>query len=329
MMLAGDIGGTKVNLGVFETAGNTLRLAETATFLTRDYSGISEILSEFITSTGRPQEVLSLGVAGPVTGSSCRLTNIDWEIDAGSLKQELGFSEVLLVNDLAAGAAGLPFLREGDVQVLQPGRPDSNGRKAIVSAGTGLGQAFLIPEAAADRWLIVDTEGGQCGLSAYCIEDLEIMQYFHGLGSPVAVEHVLSGEGLVRLFQYYHSRQGRGDGRLPALDLTAEEIVVRSRNEERGPCREAVNRFASFLGGVAGDLALQGLATGGIYLGGGIAPAISHCLAEGSFLKSFNNRDKFHGWMKTVPVYLILNERSPLWGAAELVVGGRVVMARH
>ena len=89
MILAGDIGGTKVNLGVFETAGNTLRLAETATFLTRDYSVISEILSEFITSTGRPQEVLSLGVAGPVTGSSCRLTNIDWEIDAGSLKQEV------------------------------------------------------------------------------------------------------------------------------------------------------------------------------------------------------------------------------------------------
>lgn len=328
MILAGDVGGTKVNLGIFETAGNTLRLVESATFPTRGHADVADILAEFIKSAGQPQqEMLCLGVAGPVQGDRCRLTNLAWEIDAGILKHKLGFSEVRLINDLAAGAAGIPFLNEGDFEILQKGQTDPSGRKAMVSAGTGLGQAFLIPDGSG-RMQVVDTEGGHCALAAYSIEDLDIMQYFHGLESPVSVEHVLSGEGLVHLYRYYRDRQG-GEGGETELNPTAEDIVARSRNEESGPCREAVHRFASFLGGVAGDLALQGLAAGGVYLGGGIAPAISHCLAEGPFLNSFNNRDKFHDWMKTIPVYLIRNERSPLWGAAGLVTGDRVVMARH
>ncbi len=330
MILAGDVGGTKVNLGLFEVDQGGTRLIESAGYPSRNFSGIADVIASFLDTTGTRPDHLCLGVAGPVEQNNCRLTNLAWDIQSDSLKRQFGFSKVLLVNDLAAAAGGIPYLTDADVLVLQAGHPKQAGRKAIVSAGTGLGEALLFRDES-DRCVIVDTEGGHCGLPAYTREDFEILRHFQNSKSPVSIEHVLSGDGLKTLYCFYRDRDRGGQGGTceAGSEISAEEVVSRGCRETEGPARQAVERFVSLLGGVAGDLALRSVAGGGVYLGGGIAPALSGLLKTSSFLESFNNRDKFQDWMKTIPVYLILNQQSPLWGAAGLSVGDRCVVARN
>jgi glucokinase len=327
MILAGDIGGTKVNFGLFELVAGELKLEHSSGHSVQKFDSFESALEEFLKSNDvRPQK-LCVGAAGPVSDGRCRLTNASWELDTASLKTRFGFSEVLLVNDLAATAASLPLLKEADLVTLQPGETVSHGRMAVMSSGTGLGQGFLIPDKDG-CYQVLDTEGGQCGLAPNCPEEFDLFSRLSENQAPLSIEDVLSGQGLERIYRYYlavsKSSEENKDELEGLEELTASKIVEKSCTEDAGLCSQTVDRFVSILGAVAGDMALQLLARGGVYIGGGIPPKILERMKQPFFLENFQNKKKFQDFMKSVPVYLITNELAPLWGAAGLLVDHRV-----
>ncbi len=327
MILAGDIGGTKVNFGLFELVAGELRLEHSSSYSVQDFDSFEGALEEFLKSKeARPQKVC-IGAAGPVSDGRCRLTNASWEMDTTSLKSRFGYSEVLLVNDLAATAASLPLLKEPDLVTLQPGEPVPHGRMAVMSSGTGLGQGFLIPEIDGG-YQVLDTEGGQCGLAPNCSEEFDLFANLKEGETSLSIEDVLSGQGLERIYRYYLRLSKSSEGNKEKAEefdgLTASEIVEKSCTEEAGLCGQTVDRFVSILGAVAGDMALQLLTRGGVYIGGGIPPKILERMKQPLFLENFQNKNKFKDFMKSVPVHLIINEQAPLWGAAGLLVNHRV-----
>ncbi len=330
MILAGDIGGTKVNFGLFDLVAGELKLEHSSGFSVQNFDSFESALEEFLKSQELRPQKLCIGAAGPVSNGRCRLTNASWEMDAATLKTRFGFSEVLIVNDLAATAASLPLLKEADFVTLQSGEPVSNGRMAVMSSGTGLGQGFLIPDMDGG-YQVLDTEGGQCGLAPNCAEEFDLFKKLKENEAPLSIEDVLSGPGLERLYRHYlaesKSSEGKKEGADDFQELTASEIVEKSCTEDAGLCARTVERFVSILGAVAGDMALQLLARGGVYIGGGIPPKILKSIKQPFFLESFQNKTKFRDFLKSVPVYLIVNEQAPLWGAAALLVDHRVSLS--
>ncbi len=316
MILAGDIGGTKINLGIFETAVDGLKLQSSAGYRVADHASFDDVLGVFLKKIGVKPERACFGAAGLVTDGVCRLTNVPWEISASDLKRSFGFSGVMIVNDLAATAASVPVLCEADFCVLQTGVPVLPGRIGVLSSGTGLGQAFLIPDEN-DGYEILDTEGGQCGWAPTCREEIELISAITEEDAPVSIEDVLSGNGLVRLHQYFSGRD----------DLSARDIVEEGLGQAESVCRQTVDRFVSILGTVAGNMAVQVLTRGGIYLGGGIPAKLVARIQQPFFLDAFHNKRKFKDFLKSIPVHLITNEQAPLWGAANLMASPRIAMA--
>ncbi len=323
MLLAGDIGGTKVHLGLLERRQGTLKLLENVRYPTQDYPDFETVLEQFLKETGAKPTEGCIGAAGPVEGRHCQLTNLPWTIEADDLQNRFGLKQLLLVNDLALVAASIPYLTDTDVEVIQTGIPESGGRKAVVSPGTGLGQAFLVPgDAGLQR--VWDTEGGQCDWAPTNSDEVGLFQYLLKRRERVSIEQVLSGPGLQTLYAFYRDVCGEKNS---SQTLSAEEICLRGASEESGSCRETLNRFLSVLGAVCGNLVLQIMARGGVYIGGGIVPKIETAFFEGVFLEAFRNKGAFRDFMKTIPAYRIRNENAPLLGAAGLVAGGEVQVA--
>ncbi|QPJ63108.1 MAG: glucokinase [Candidatus Nitronauta litoralis] len=329
MILAGDIGGTKVNFGLFDFVAGELRLEQFAGYLVKELGSLDEALEKFLKDARAQPDRACIGVAGPVLNGRCQLTNVDLEIDSASLKSRFGFSKALLVNDLAATAASLPLLKEADLLVLQAGKPVDSGRKAVVSAGTGLGQAYLISQGDG-KFQILDTEGGQCGFAPSTHEQLKLCSSFIDAGLSLTIEDLLSGPGLERIYKYFNkpeesSKENEGTAG-HKIKLTAAEILEESCQDDSSLGRRVINLFASMLGAVSGDMALRLLATGGVYIGGGIPPKILKEPQQKLFLESFRNKKKFNTFMESVPVYMIINERAPLWGAAGLLVNPHIII---
>ncbi|MBI5427991.1 MAG: glucokinase [Nitrospinae bacterium] len=326
MILAGDIGGTKVNLGLFREEDGSLFLEESASFKSGEYAGLEEILAEFCARTGHAARRACFGIAGPVREGKCRLTNLPWEADAEALKSQLQAEEVWLINDLAAMACGVPFLDETDVVVLQKGEPDPRGRIAVIAAGTGLGQAFLVPDGEG-RYIIVDCEGGHCDFPPRDRTESRLLRFMLGQFERVSLERVLSGPGLHQIYRFVVQDEPVVEPEWLSREFRESDpgsaVAAHGLRKTFPACEKALALFVSIYGAAAGNLALQVMARGGVFVGGGIAPKIAPAIEGGRFMEAFLSKGRFRPFMTQVPVKMILNDRVSLLGAAHFAMGAR------
>ncbi|QPJ65581.1 MAG: glucokinase [Candidatus Nitrohelix vancouverensis] len=307
MILAGDIGGTKVNLALYEERAGRLEPIRCERYSSLDSSGLEPILDEFLSSETVDIQRACFGVAGPVKSGVCRVTNLSWEVSASALKKRLGTDRVFLLNDLAAMASSIPFLSASQCVELQGGA-SGNGRIAVLAAGTGMGQAFLWPQDDGRRE-IIDTEGGHCDFAPRTTEEAELLRFFLKRWDRVSIERVLSGDGLAALHQFLSSPQEQEA-------LSSADVIRYGLSGEDAVCRQALQWFASLYGACAGNLALQILAEGGVYVGGGLAPRLLPVLQEGGFMEAFRAKGRFSAFLEKMPVRVIVDENAPLLGAA-------------
>jgi glucokinase len=328
MILAGDVGGTKSNLGLFEAVDGKLQLLRSAQYRSPEYPGLGAVIEAFL-AAGPPVvggiRAACFGIAGPVVENRVSTPNLAWMVDGAALARDSNLPVVALINDLVATAEGIPELAAGEVAVLQPGVPETpgqEGNRALVAAGTGLGTAF-IPRIG-DRWVPVPSEGGHVDFAPRVEEEIGLLRYLRERFGRVSVERVLSGPGLFNIYMYLRDVMKLPESPQVRERLAAGEDPARVIGEcgLAGPaggcpvCFRALETFVSVYGAVAGNVALLGTATAGVWLGGGIAPKILPRLSDGLFRESFRAKGRFAAFLERVPVRVILNDRAALLGAA-------------
>jgi glucokinase len=327
MILAGDVGGTKTNLALYRREGAAFSRVRAATYPSREYPGLEAILRDFLAQAPAIERAC-VGVAGPVVSGQCRLTNLDWVVEEASLRRCTGAREAYLVNDLQAMASAVPFLPAEAVAVLQKGEPDRRGSVAVLAAGTGLGEAFLVGTGGGG-YVPLASEGGHVDFAPRTGIEIRLHAFLGGMYGRASVERVLSGPGLRDIHRFLREVEGVAEPPGVAAETRVENpqhAIVRNGLAGTSPaCAEALRLFCSLYGAEAGNLALQYLATGGVYLGGGIAPAILPVLRAGEFLAAFRDKGRMAELLYRVPVSVILDPTAPLLGAAHYAAGGGIL----
>jgi glucokinase len=316
MLLAGDLGGTKTLLGLFERGDRRPRVVASHAYQTHEFTSFAAILDAFARDLGRTStiEAAAIGVAGPVVDQMARLTNVDWDVSAAEIARRLGTRRVALLNDLEAMAQGIPVLNDAELVVLQRGAAKPEGHAVVIAAGTGLGQAYL--RRIDGRLVPVPSEGGHADFAARTDREIDFLRMLRARFGRAEVEQVLSGPGLVNLHRFTHAGHaceavlGRAPHEIPAA-ISAAAI------DGRCPaCGEALSMFVEAYGSEAGNLALRGVATGGVFIGGGIAPKILPALQDGRFMAAFHAKGPMTDLLSAVPVQVIVNPDAGLLGAA-------------
>lgn len=322
MILAGDIGGTHARLAFFDVVGGRFRLVAASVFPSREYRTLDEIAVKFAAASNLRADMACFGIAGPVREGRVEASNLPWIVEASKLAFELGLIRTILINDLEANAWGIRALEPTDVVALNqvPGNPVGN--QAVISAGTGLGEAGLYWDGVQHH--IFASEGGHSDFAPRNDLETELLIYLRKLFGHVSFERVLSGPGLVNVFHFLRDT-GRGtepkwlSDEMQASDPAA--AISRAALEAKCPtCEQAVDLFVSIYGAEAGNLALKMLATGGVYIGGGIAPKILPKLAGPEFMQAFISKGRMQSLMESMPVRVITNENAALLGAARCAV---------
>jgi glucokinase len=338
MFLAGDVGGTHIRLGRFRlgASGRLESAGEMANYRSLDFPDLATAAVEYV--GGERLAAACFGIPGPVRNNQATTPNLPWpELDGDAIGARLGLpaGRSLLVNDLAAAAAGLDDLAPEQLLVLQEGEGGTSGaqgNRALVSAGTGLGIA--LQTRVADRWATLATEGGHMDFAPRDEEEWELLGYLSERmegesGGHVSAERLVAGPGLVNLYEFLRDRRGlaphprveqaladKAAGRA-GLDPSAAIAEV-SAAEDSPLCDRTLTMFCSIYGAVAGNVALVGGATGGVFLGGGVAPKVRDRLVEGGFLRSFRAKGRFAGYLSRIPVRIVLEPHAGLLGAAKL-----------
>jgi glucokinase len=325
MLLCGDIGGTKTLLGLFSPGGLRPLQVHVQAYPTLGFTSLGKMLEVFLEAAGLQRGDLrgaGFGVAGPVLHGVARLTNVPWFVDAGELAEQLRLSSVRLLNDMEAMANAVTVLEEAEVAVLQKGTPVAGGNKALIAAGTGLGVALLAN--VERRFVAIASEGGHADFAARNARELAFVEEFSSRLGRVDCEAVLSGPGLMNLFRFLHGRHS-GDCTLTEEPLTPPAITASAMEGNCLDCVETLDMFVSAYGSEAGNIALGMLATGGVYVGGGIAPKILPALQSGEFMRAFTTKEPMTELLESIPVSVILNEETALVGAS--VVANRSVVS--
>ena len=326
MILAGDVGGTKTSLAIYRQEARGLLRIRMATYRSQEHASLDPILRDFL-GAGATVERACIGVAGPVESGRCRLTNLDWEVDEASLRRILGVREAYLVNDLQATASSLPFLQKSDRATIRDGASDPRGNMAVLAAGTGLGEGFLVESGAG--YIPFPSEGGHVDFAPRDDREIRLHAFLRAKYGRVSVERVLSGPGLYDIYRFLIAEERMAEEPGIAAEIAGKEpqraIVRRGLAGGSGTCAETLRIFCSLYGAEAGNLALQFLATGGVYLGGGIAPAILPALLRGEFVSAFLDKGRMRNLLSGVPVMVILDPTAPLLGAASFAATGGVL----
>jgi glucokinase len=314
-VLAGDIGGTTTRLGVFAAGASRPELVAMRTYETTEFAGIAEMAAAFLRDesvAARSIGMACFGAAGPVLDGIVQLTNSPVLVDASVLAGAIGLPHVSLLNDLEALAYALPVLAPGEVFGLQEGRASPTGAIAVIAAGTGLGEAALYN--INGRPVARASEGGRADFAARTDRDILVLRHLRWKNGRAAVEEVVSGVGLVNIHQAIHAGcEAKIDFESPG----APEAVSTSALARRcKACVETMETFVEAYGAEAGNLALRTVATGGVFIGGGIAPKILEALAAGQFLSAFRAKAPFTPMLDAMPVRVILNDEAGLLGAA-------------
>jgi glucokinase len=321
MILAGDVGGTKCNLALLEKHQDRLLIRHQRRFVSRQYSQLSDLIAPFLAETREAVassragkiEAAGFGVAGPVIGKRVNVTNLGWELDGGALARQIGIRRVAMLNDLEATAYGLPWLKPEQLHALNAGKPRLHAAKALIAAGTGLGESLLHWDG--QRYLVAPTEGGHCDFAPRTDEEIELLRYMKRIEEPVSFEMILSGRGFERLHEFLDASVRHSGFEDPEIDA-APEVTRRGLDGSCQVCVRALHLWVSLYGAEAGNLALKTLSLGGVYVAGGIAPRIMPKMSDGTFVEGFCRKSKFAALLAEIPVYVILSEEAPLFGAA-------------
>lgn len=320
MLLAGDIGGTKTELGVFSPdAGPRAPLAE-ASFPSARYTDLETLVREFLAQVNLSVDRASFGVAGPVTGGRARITNLPWVIDEARLRDALHMSSVRLLNDLNAIAHAVPQLGEGDLFTVHAGEPNPGGSLAVIAPGTGLGEAFLTWDGA--RYRPHPSEGGHVNFGPANEREVGLLRYLQQRFAHVSYERVCSGIGLPNIYAYLKDARVADEPAWLAARLAAAQdpvpviIDAALADPPTDLCVRTLDMFVSILGSEAGNLTLKVLAIGGVYLSGGLARRLAPVLADGRFREAFRNKGRFSELLARVPIRVILHPKIALLGAA-------------
>lgn len=320
MLLAGDIGGTKTELAIFSPESGPRRPLARAEFPSADYPDLATIVRAFLARTNLPVVSACFDVAGPVLGGRAHITNLPWVLDETALAQDLGIPAVHLLNDLEALARAIPLLEPDDLLTLNAGEQDRYGAIAVIAPGTGLGEGFLTWDGT--RYLAHPSEGGHADFAPTDARQIGLLEYMLRHFDHASYEHVCSGIGIPNLYAYL-----RECGRAPESPAIAGRLAEASEptklicdaaldpDEPDALCAATLDLFLTILGAEAGNLALKVLATGGVYIGGGIPMHIAPALGRGAFMAAFRAKGRFAALLDRVPVQLIVRQAA-LIGAA-------------
>lgn len=322
MLLAGDIGGTKTNLALFAHDGDWREPVHEATFPSAQYASLEALVQDYLAQQQNPHiEHASFGVAGPVIEGHATITNLPWMMEAQRLQQELNIREVSLLNDLDAIAHAVPFLDQRDLATINAGKPEQEGTLAVIAPGTGLGEAYLTWNGSSYR--PHTSEGGHADFGPTDAFELDLLGYLLVRFPHVSYERVCSGKGFPNIYAFLKDRGLADEPGWLAQELAQAQdktpVIMKAALDTANPCDIAVktlNAFVAILGAEAGNMALKVLATGGVYLGGGIPPRILPYLEGERFMKAFTNKGRLGPLLTQVPVHVILNPKIALLGAA-------------
>jgi glucokinase len=317
-VLAGDVGGTKTLLAVYEGEPGDLREVRSARYESTKYAGLGDVVREMLGDGVAGVDHAAFGIAGPIRDEMVKTTNLPWEIDGRALAREIGVARVHLLNDFEAVARGIAALAPSQLAVLRDVPTDPDGPVAILGAGTGLGEAILVPTASGPR--VLPTEGGHTDFAPRDELEIGLLRFLLERHDRVSVERVVSGIGLASIYEFLVSRR-----------IAAESESVRARIAREDPgavigelglartdaaCARALDLFVSLYGAEAGNLALTVLPTGGLYVAGGIAPRILPAIERGAFIASFLAKGRMRSVLETIRVSVVLEPRVGILGAA-------------
>ena len=318
MILAGDVGGTKCNLALFSEKNGKLTPVFKQRFASKDFAQFDLIVREFSLQAAphlKKEKVRAagFGVAGPVIDNRVRATNLPWTVDAATLATELNVSDVVLINDLGATGHSVEHLAPEEFCVLNPGQPEHGGTRALIAAGTGLGQSILVWDGG--RYHVVPSEGGHSDFAPHTEQQIELLRFMRRRYPQVSCEHILSGRGFRTLHEFLNPKVVHPSFEEPGMD-PAPEISRLGLSKECPVCVDTLDLWTAIYGSEAGNLALKVLALGGVYVAGGIAVKIIEKIKDGTFFTAFRDKWKFENLLGAIPVSVILNESAPLLGAA-------------
>jgi glucokinase len=318
MFLAGDIGGTSTRLALFDVAGGTLRTIAKARYPSRNYPGLVEIVQTFMAADHQPLDGACFGIAGPVREGRVETPNLPWVIEAPILARQLALPRVILLNDLEANAWGVFTLGDADIEVLSPGVPAADGNAAIISAGTGLGEAGYHWDGTHLRPFA--SEGGHADFAPHDELTVELYRWLHRRYGHVSWERVVSGPGLVNIYTFLRDEKHIVEHEVLAEAIRsgdpAAAISKAALDDSSELAVAALDLFVALYGAEAGNLALKMKATRGVWIGGGIAPKILARLSRPGFIEAFRDKGRFQAFMEAIPVRVISNDETALRGAA-------------
>ncbi len=325
-VLAGDIGGTKTILALYSTEKGPLHPLQEISYASSSYPGLDAIIEDFLSHSKTNAATACLGVAGPVRQGRAVITNLPWQPDTRMLRESHGFTRAMLINDLAANGYALPHLKQSDFFTINPGMQTIEGALGIIAPGTGLGEVVFTWDGS--RYLAVPSEGGHSDFAPLSEPEIGLLRFLKKKYEHVSYDRICSGRGLPVIYDFYKSlgRFAEPDWlteQLAAAEDPAPIIVNAALDASRDCkiCQNTLELFISILGAEAGNLALKGLTTGGMYLGGGIPPKILPVLAGETFMKSFTNKGRLSYLLHDIPVKVILNPKAALIGAAAFGLG--------
>ena len=318
MILAGDVGGTKVHLALYDFSDGKLKYTKDKQFPAKEYSGLEEIVKEFLGN--EKVTAACFGVPGPVRDGRLRLTNLPWTLDSRELSASLAIQHVFLINDLEANGYGVAELSADQIYTLSEGDAGQIGNRALIAAGTGLGEGLL-------AWngrihVPYPSEGGHTDFGPRNEEEIELLRFLQQkYNGRISYERVVSGMGLTNIYEFLREVRGMEEPawlaeRIAAAHDPNSVITEMALSAKSEICQKALDMLVSVYGAEAGNLALKVLSVGGLYVGGGIAPKILEKLKDGTFLKAFVDKGRLSQLLINMPVRIILDSRAALMGAA-------------
>jgi glucokinase len=327
MILAGDVGGTKVHLALYNFEGGKLKPVRDQKFPAHEFANLDDVVHRFL-GAGDNHDAADLkqiaaacfGCPGPVRDGHLKLTNLPWTLDARDLRGSLGIEHIFLINDLEANGYGIPELAPEALYTLHQGDAAAVGHRGLVSAGTGLGEALLIWDGK-HHHLPLPSEGGHCDFAARDDREIALLEYLRKtLNGRVSFERVVSGIGIKNIYSFLRDAQKMEEPQWLRDRMASEDrnaVIGQCAEDGSSPlCYETMQIFTSAFGAEAGNVALKVLAMGGIYLGGGIAPKILKTLANGTFTGAFLDKGRMAPLLESIPVRVILDDTCALLGAA-------------
>ncbi len=313
MILAGDIGGTKSNIGLFDVRDEKLVRVAHRRYSSREHAGLQEIMRDFLRENPAPISAASFGVAGPVVNNRVHGTNMPWIVDGAMAAASLGLKRVRILNDLEATAFGVGVLPPSDLEVIYEGVPIKNATCVVIAAGTGLGEGVLFWDG--KQHLAVGTEGGHADFAPHTPQHADLWKFLRRRNDYVRAEIILSGRGFQNVHEFLDpllKHPGFDDpGQDPAPLITRQGL-----SGQCPVCAATLDLWTEIYGSEAGNFAIRALARGGIYVAGGIAVKVLPKLKDGRFAAAARDKEKMKDFLAAVPIYVVLNEECPLLGAA-------------